>query len=195
MNKSHLHWHAKSCADEASDDDDDSCSDDDYSFSDMSISSSFSFDSNEKHILEDVYDEIIGTASLFQEETNNNHLDGKHNIGSKANTTLGQKPIGKHNIGSKANSPTPTVAAASLRLTHSIAHDDLAQDNVIFFSVDLEHGGKILDSDSYLLFLVTSQEGSLENSMNMSSLIKSLFSRGVFKRTSIVTFTSQNQGC
>ena len=47
----------------------------------MSISCSFSFDSNEKNILEEAYDEIIGTASFFQEETNNNHLDGKHNIG------------------------------------------------------------------------------------------------------------------
>ena len=44
-------------------------SNDDNNFSDMSVSSSFSFDSNEKNILEEVYNEIIGSVSLFQEET------------------------------------------------------------------------------------------------------------------------------
>ena len=133
MKKSHLHRHQKFRANQASDHDDDSCSNDDNNFSDMSISSSFSLDSNEKHILEEAYDEIIGTASLFQEETNNYHLDGKHNTGSNADSPT---------VVSTPSQPPPTVSAASSRLTHSIAHDDLVQDKVIFFSVDLEHGGK-----------------------------------------------------
>ena len=160
MKKSHLHWHPKFCANKVSDHNDDRHSDDDYNFSDMSTSSSFSFDSNKKHILEKVYDEITGTASLFQQETNINHLDGKHNIGLKADSPT---------VVSTPSQPPPTVSAASSRLTHSIAHVDLVQDKVIFFSVNLEYGGKILESYSYLLLQVTSQEVSLENSINMSS--------------------------
>ena len=100
MKKSHLHQHPKFHANEA----DDSHSDDDYNFSDKSISSSASFDSNEKHILEEAYDEIIHTASFFKEETNNYHLDGKHNIGSNANgPTVVCSPL----------QPLPTVSAAS----------------------------------------------------------------------------------
>ena len=89
--------------------------------------------------------------------------------------------------------PPPTVSATSLRSTHSITHDDLVQDKVIF-SINLEHGGKIQESYTYLLWLATSQEVSLENLMNMSSLQKHLYNRGVFKNPWIVTFTSQNQG-
>ena len=102
--------------------------------SNMSVSSSFSFDSNEKHILEEAYVEIIGSASLFQQETNHNHLDDKLNIGSNANgPTVVETP----------SQPPPTVSAASSRLTHSIAHDDLVQDKVIFFfCINLQHGGK-----------------------------------------------------
>ena len=84
MEKSNLCQHPKFHSDKASDHNDNSHSDDGYKFPDMSISSSFCFDSNDKHILEEAYDEIIGSASLFQEETNNNHLDDKHNIGSNA---------------------------------------------------------------------------------------------------------------
>ena len=47
----------------------------------MPISSSFSFDANKKHILEEAYDEIIGSASLLQEEMTNNHLDDNHTLG------------------------------------------------------------------------------------------------------------------
>ena len=60
--------------------------------------------------MEEAYDEIgvIGSASLFQEEANNNHLDDKHNIGSNANSpTVVGTPL----------QPPPTVSAASSRLT------------------------------------------------------------------------------
>ena len=131
----------------------------------MSISSSFSFESHENHILEEVYNEIIGGTSLFQEETNSNHLDDKHNIRSNADSpTLDGIPL----------QPPPTESACSLRLTHSIAHDDLVEDKGFFFSVNLEHGGKIWEPYSYLLWPATSQEVSLENLMNMSSLQKTL---------------------
>ena len=90
---------------------DDSHSNDDYNFSDMSVSSRFCFDSNEKHILEEAYDDIIGGASLFQLETNNNHLDDKHNIGSNPDSpTVDGTPL----------KLLPMVSAHSLRPTNSI---------------------------------------------------------------------------
>ena len=133
MEKSHLCQHPKFHANEASNHNDDGHSNDDYNFSDMSVSSRFCFDSNEKHILEEAYDEIIGGASLFQLETNYNHLDDKHNIGSNPDgPTVDGTPL----------KLLPMVSAHSLRPTNSIVHDDLVQDQVIFFSVNLEHGGK-----------------------------------------------------
>ena len=110
MEKSHLRQHPKFHADKASDHDNDCHSDDDYNFSNMSVSSSFYFYCNEKHILEEAYDEKIGIASLFQEETNNNHLDDKHNIGSNADGST---------VDATSSQPPPTVSACSSRLTHS----------------------------------------------------------------------------
>ena len=98
MERSHLCQHPKFHANEASDHDDDSHSDDD-NFSYVSVSSIFSFDSNEKHILEEAYDEIIGSALLFQEETNSNQLDDKHSIESNADTpTLLQLLVHFHSL-------------------------------------------------------------------------------------------------
>ena len=62
-------------------------------------------------VLEEAYDEIIGTASFFQEETNNGHLDGRHNIRLNAD---GSTVVGT------PSQPPPTVSAPSSRLTHSI---------------------------------------------------------------------------
>ena len=100
----------------------------------MSVTSSFSFDSNEKDILEEAYDEIICGASLFPEEPNNNHLDDKHNVGSNADGPT---------VDGTPSQPPQMVSACSSRLTHSIAHDDLVKDKLVFFSVNLEHCGRI----------------------------------------------------
>ena len=143
MEKTHLNRHPKFHANEASDHNGNSHSDDDYDFSDMSVPCSFSFDSNKNCILEDAYNEIIGGASLFQEGTNNYHLDDKHNIGSNADSpTADGIPL----------QPPPMVSTCSLRLTHSIAHDDLVQDKVIFFSANVNHGGN--NSGIYQLSVV-----------------------------------------
>ena len=171
MERSHFHQHPKFCAKEASNCNDDSHSDDDYNVSDMSVSSSFSIDSNQKHILEEAYDEMIGTASLFQEEMNNNHLDDKHNIGSNANG---------HTVVGTPSQPPPTVSAALLRLIHRIAHDDLVQDEVMFFSINLEHGGKKSGILQYL-WLVKSQELYWRTQSTCQAFEKHLYNRGVLK--------------
>ena len=83
--------------------------------------------------MEEAHDEIIGTVSFIREETNKNHLDGKHNVGSNAD---GPRVVGT------PSQPPPTVSAAQLWLKHSIAYGDLVQDKGIFFSNDLEPGRK-----------------------------------------------------